>query len=295
MLYVFLAYILRLGVGEIRWLPHPERGIEWLITELKDFFKLRFRNLKAAGILLAFLVIGITYAFARFFIWDLSLIYPALKGLGSIILIYLALSMKGIKEECLAYQIDREIMDSDREQLISRNIESVSENTVSGVIAVLIYAFIAGGILVWIYKAINILYLKTGHRNALDETGWFSTRLNETFNYLPSMISILLISFASYLTSRKDFLKTLKASYKEGVNHLQPYVGVAQASFANALCVQLGGLNYSQGLPVHTPYVGCLDNPPMDKHIEEAVRLMYVSSAITVGFLIIINYIWNVL
>jgi len=279
MIYIFIAYALRLAAGEIRWLPDPAKGIEWLVAGAEDFLRLRMRNLKLAGAGLVIFIVGTAYAAAKFIIWDAGLLHPALTGVAETILIYLALSMKGPKKEHLAHN----------------SVESVAQNTVDGVLSVLLYAFIGGAVLAWVYKAANILYSKLGHKNVYySEIGWFPAKLNDVFNYIPARIALLIIPAASY-TLHSGFLTSLKLSYAEGLRHEEPNSGIPQAAFAGALKVQLGGLNYYEGLPVHMPYVGHAYNAPGPGHIKEAVKLMYASSAVMMALMIIVNYLWNVM
>jgi adenosylcobinamide-phosphate synthase len=279
MIFIFIAYILRVVFGEIAWLPDPAKGIRWLASGTENFFKMRLGNQKFAGMALVVFVILCVYMAAKFLIWDAALLHPALIVLVETILIYLALSMKGPQKEHLSHN----------------NVESVAQNTVDGVISVLLYAFIGGSVLVWVYKSINILYLRLGHKNVYyGQTGWFCAKLNDIFNYIPSRLAILIIPAASYLL-HSGFMPSFRMSYKEGLRHPAPNSGIPQAAFAGALKVQLGGLNYSEGLPVHMPYVGHAYNAAGPGHIKEAVKLMYASSAVMMALLIIVNYIWNVL
>lgn len=313
MLAIFLAYILDLILGDPAWMPHPVRGIGWLVNKAEIYFRKRFRNLKSAGALLAIFVIGAVYLGVRFIIWDFGLIHPGLKTIASIILIYFAISIKDMK--CRAEKIDEHLEKSDierareqvshivgrdtgeldSEQIVRATVESVAESTVDGIISILFYAFVGGPVLAWVYKAINTLDSMIGHKNIYyREIGWFSAKLDDIFNYIPARISGIIIPIASYIL-RKGFLNSLKTVVADGGKNPSPNSGVPEAAFAGALRVQLGGLNYYGGIPVHKPYIGQPYNTLRRKHIKEAVELMYVSSAVMIVVLLTVNYIWNIL
>lgn len=302
-----------LAIGDPHWLPHPVRGIGWLINKTEIFLKKRFRNLKLAGALLAIFVIGAVYLGVKFIIWDFGLIDPSLKTAASVILIYFAVSIKDMKshaekiDECLessdaesakeqvSHIVGRDTGELDSEQIVRATVESVAESTVDGIISVLFYAFVGGPVLAWVYKAINTLDSMIGHKNIYyREIGWFSAKLDDIFNYIPARISGIIIPIASYIL-RKGFLNSLKTVVADGGKNPSPNSGVPEAAFAGALRVQLGGLNYYGGMPVHKPYIGQPYNTLRRKHIKEAVELMYVSSAVMMAGMIIINYIWNIL
>lgn len=278
MLPIFFGYILDLIFGDPYWMPHPVKGIGWVISKTECFLRKRFRNLKLAGILLASFVILVTYLVVKFIIWDFKTVAP-------VILIYLAISIKDLKDE--AYKIygylqagdlekarqrvsrivGRDTKDLDSEQLIRATVESVADSAVDGVVAVLFYAFLGGPVLAWVYKAINTLDSAVGHRNIYyKEIGWFSAKLDSIFNYIPSRITAALIF----------------------IRHSTP-----ESAFAARLGVQLGGLSYYDGMPVHKPYVGEPRNKLKPGHIKEAVKLMYISSAVMMAVMIIVNYLWN--
>lgn len=311
MLSIFFAYILDLIFGDPHWLPHPVRGIGGLIQKAEGFLRRRFRNLKAAGALLALFTVAITYLGVKFVIWDAGLFHSGLKALASIILIYFAISVKDLKceagkiYECLKKSqlekarqqasriVGRDTKELDSEQVIRAAVESVAESTIDGVVSVLFYAFIGGPVLVWVYKAVNTLDSMVGYKNPYyKDIGWFSAKLDDAFNYIPSRISILLIPIASYLC-RMGFAQSFSAALKDGLKHPSPNSGIPEAAFAGALGVQLGGLSYYNGLPVHNPYLGNPRNKLQPEHIKEAVRLMYAASALLVAVLIVINYLWN--
>jgi len=313
MISIFFAYILNLILGSPSWLPNPVRGLEWVINKLEGYLTRNFRNLKFAGILLVIGAVGIVFLGINYLFWSFGSIHPALKTLVSVVLIYYAISIKGLKDEAdqiseylkkddlknarqqVSHIVGRDTEELDSEQLIKVSIESVAERTVYGVVSVLFYAFIGGPILAWIYKVINMLGLMAGYKNNYYRNiGWFSARLDDIFNYVPSRISFLLICTASYVC-RKDFLNSFRVGITDGRQSPDSNSAIVEAAFAGALGVQLGGLSYYDGLPVHKPYLGQPTKRIEVSNINETVRLAYTASFILMGVMIIINYIWNII
>ena len=58
---IILAYFLDIIFGDPRWFPHPVRIIGFFIRHLENFLRRYILNLKMAGVILAVLVIGLTY------------------------------------------------------------------------------------------------------------------------------------------------------------------------------------------------------------------------------------------
>ncbi len=313
MLAIFIAYILDLSLVEPQWMPHPIRGLAWFVKNLENFLRKKIRNLKIAGFLLTVFTLGIVYLIAKCLILGFSTIHPVLGTFVSIALIYFAFSMKDLKSETakimewlekddlknartqVSHIVGRDTKDLDSDQLIRASVESVAGSAVNKVISVLFYVFIGGPVLLWVYKAVEALDSAVSHKNIYyKDIGWFSAKLEDIFNYIPSRISLFLIPAAAYYC-KKGFFRRFYTALKDGRNNPDANSAIPQAAFAGALKVQLGGLNYYEGLPVHKPYLGQPVNHLAVNHIEESVRLAYVCSVILITIMIIVNYIWNIL
>jgi adenosylcobinamide-phosphate synthase len=66
---------------------------------------------------------------------------------------------------------------------------------------------------------------------------------------------------------------------RDGAQHPSPNSGHPEAAMAGALGVQLGGINYYDGLPIERPCLGDPDQPLTRAHIGMAITLMLWTSA----------------
>jgi adenosylcobinamide-phosphate synthase len=279
MISIFIAYVLDILFAKPKWLPSPSAGLNAVIKKAEDFFRRRFKSPRAVGIALVLFIIVFVYLAVRFIIWDFNLLGFSTQILAESLLIYFALSVKEIKAKL--EELKNILGEADNEQLIRSKIEFIAENTAVDITGVLFYAFLGGPVLVWIYKALNMLKNEAAANSGQRlEPGWLALKLSVLFDYIPSRLCIFVMPLASYFC-KMGFKKGLKTSW--------------EAAFADALGIQLGGLVYHYGLPVHKPYIGEPLNELSQAHVQNALKLMYVSSAVLVTAMVIINFYWNVL
>lgn len=279
MLSVFIGYILELVFGKPKWMPDLARDVSLFAAKTKDYFFRHFKDSKIAGIALSGFILAVIYLSVRF------LLFFNLDA----VLIYFALSIKDAKNKLIAPGFN--MAEADAEQITKAKIEFIALNTVRDILGVLLYAFLGGPVLAWAYKAVNAVEnVFPANNNYGKNMVWFNRVLAGAVNYFPSRICIPLIWLASY------FCKfDAKSSFKTAWNEGRANNTIAEAAFAGSLGIQLGGLSYYNGLPVHKPYVGMQAVELKPEHMQNALKLMYISSAIFLAILIVINYFWNVL
>lgn len=260
MLSIFIGYILELVFGKPKWLFDPLRGLILFAAKTK-----------ITGIALSAFVLAVVCLSVKFLLFF---------NLGAI-LIYLALSIKDAKNKLISPDFD--IPGADAEQIAKAKIEFIALNTVKNILGVLLYAFLGGPVLAWAYRGVNAI------ENGKD-TGWFNRGLAKALNYLPLRACMFFVWVASYLC-KLDGKNSIKSAWNEG----RANNAIAEASFAGSMGVQLGGLIYHNGLPRHKPYVGKQTGELNPEQIQNALRLMYVSSAVFLSALIVVNYFWKVL
>ncbi len=131
-------------------------------------------------------------------------------------------------------------------------IESVAENSSDAVIAPMFFGALLGGSGAITYRAVNTMDAMVGHRNAqyLD-FGWFSARLDDLANYLPSRLAGLLAW--SIPTGRRVKPGLILA---DAVGHPSPNAGVIEATYAYKLGIRLGGENSYGGTVDWRPEMG---------------------------------------
>jgi adenosylcobinamide-phosphate synthase len=128
----------------------------------------------------------------------------------------------------------------DGAELARAVVESVAENTVDAVVAPVWWAAAFGSMGGAGYRAINTLDAMVGHRSArYARFGWASARLDDAAGYLPARLTALLVA-AVRPRRAADVWRAVRA---DAPGHPSPNAGVAEAAFAAALGVRLGGTN----------------------------------------------------
>ncbi|TEA04005.1 cobalamin biosynthesis protein [Mycobacteroides salmoniphilum] len=126
-------------------------------------------------------------------------------------------------------------------------VESLAENTSDAHTGPLVWAALAGVPGVLAYRAANTLDAMIGHKSARYlRFGWAAARLDDLLNLLPARITALATAVAAPFLGGSA-VATLRVCLNDGHRHPSPNAGVAEAAFAGALGVRLGG-------PVRYPY-----------------------------------------
>ena len=147
-------------------------------------------------------------------------------------------------------------------------VESVAENTVDAVVAPACWAAAGGAAGAGFYRAVNTLDAMVGHRNERYRSfGWAAARLDDVANWIPARLTALLVAAVRPARTREvlDALVHPPA-------HPSPNAGVAEAAFAAALGLRLGGDTVYAGRVDPRPTFGT-GRPPEPTDIDAAVRL----------------------
>jgi adenosylcobinamide-phosphate synthase len=147
-------------------------------------------------------------------------------------------------------------------------VESVAENTVDAVVAPACWAALGGAAGAGFYRAANTLDAMVGHRNErYGRFGWAAARLDDAANWVPARLTALLVA-----TVRPGHAREVLDAVVHPPAHPSPNAGVAEAAFAAALGLRLGGDTVYAGRVDPRPTFGTGRSPePAD--IEAAVRL----------------------
>jgi adenosylcobinamide-phosphate synthase len=182
--------------------------------------------------------------------------------------------------EQLTHLVGRRTDTLDEAEIARATVESVAENTSDAVVAPLLWGALAGlpGLLA--YRAVNTLDAMVGHHSPRFENfGWASARADDLANYLPARLAAVLTAVVAPVAggSGRDALTVARA---DGGRHPSPNAGVAEAAFAGALGVRLGGRNDYGSHVEDRPVLGGDGRAPRVADIARATRL---SRAITVA------------
>lgn len=148
-------------------------------------------------------------------------------------------------------------------------IESLAENTVDAVVAPVWWMLVGGAGMAVAYRAVNTMDAMVGHRSArYEQFGWASARVDDVANFVPARLSALLVTLVRF-DRRHDVVRAVRA---HAPAHPSPNAGVAEAAFAGALGVELGGpLQYGDRCE-HRPRLGW-GSRPVVADIDRAIAL----------------------
>jgi len=306
------AFVIDLIIGDPRGIPHPVVIIGKLIGFLEKRLyrkKLSPRLLILRGVLLVLLVLFFTLGTTLLILYLSSLIHPYFYLFVYLWLLASTLAVKGLSKAgldiykalqdnnmALAREKAGEIVGRDTSSLeegeVSRAaVETVAENTVDGITAPLFYALIGGLPLAMLYKAINTLDSMLGYRNEkYRHLGWASARLDDLANYIPARITALLMLVSSGLINL-NWKRAWKVLRTDARNHPSPNSGFSEALVAGALGIQLGGINYYRGISSQRPFMGIKTREIKAQDILAAVKLMYLTSFLTLVSGIIVRLV----
>lgn len=303
-LILVAAYLLDRVVGDPRSLPHPVVVIGWWITRLEQVIRATIKqedHLKAAGLLFPLLIVSGSYAAVWLLVAGAAWVHPALAWLLSAWIISTTIATKGLADAGLEIaghlakgdfaQARRSlsmVVGRDTERLYESEIcrgavETVAENIVDAIVSPLLYAAIGGAPLAMAYRAANTLDSMVGYKNEkYANLGWASARLDDVLNYIPARFTALLLVAASRL-QQLDWRQCWTIIRRDAHLHPSPNSGLPEAGVAGALGIQLGGLNYYQGIPSDRARMGDPQRPLRAADIQSTVRLMYAVSVLCLG------------
>lgn len=171
--------------------------------------------------------------------------------------------------ELLPSLVGRDPSDLDAHEIARAAVESVAENTVDAVVAPVLWAALAGAPGALGYRAINTMDAMVGHHSPRYENyGWASARLDDVANWIPARCTAVLVALV-----RPRAAKEIRVALAtQAPAHPSPNSGVAEAAFAVALGLRLGGRNHYGTRVEDRPALGT-GRPAEGSDIAEAIRL----------------------
>lgn len=161
-------------------------------------------------------------------------------------------------------------------------LESVAENTSDAAVAPLLWAAAFGVPGVLAYRAVNTLDAMIGHRSPrYARFGWAAARLDDAVNLVPARMTGLLTALCAPAVGGSS-RAVMRVWRSDATRHPSPNAGVAEAAFAGALGIRLGGATqYRHQLEIR-PTLG--DGPAPDvADLRRAVRLARLVQGCAVG------------
>ncbi len=306
---ILIALLLDLAFGDPRWFPHPVRLMGRLITTLEGPVRRAISDARVAGAVTALTVILLAAVATAVLIGIAGQIHPLLGDAAGILVLYTTLAARDLARHSLAVYEALEKFDlaearrlvswmvgRDTERLTEREVvraavESVAENTVDGIIAPLFFAALFGPVGAMAYKAVNTLDSMIGYKNeSYIDFGKTAARIDDAANYIPARLSPPILTAAAALLGFPASA-TWRVAWRDGRKNLSPNAGIAEAAFAGALGVRLGGVMERRGRPVNQPEIGDPVVPLAREHIPAANRLMFVGTIIAAAAFVLVRWI----
>nr|WP_246543068.1 adenosylcobinamide-phosphate synthase CbiB [Fusibacter paucivorans] len=304
-----LAILLDWLIGDPPTWPHPVRAFGWWIRTLEKHVRKRFKNLYIGGGVLWFMAVAVPMVI----LYGLSIsLPPLLWTIVSVYLMFASLAAKCLKDEAykvkklldhnaldqsqkeLGYLVGRDTANLTKPQVLRGIIETVSENTVDGILAPLFYMLIGAplGLSVYFavaYKVINTLDSTIGYmQKPYKEIGYVSAKIDDLANYIPARLGALFMLIAGGLMGQ-NFHNGWHILKRDCRNHKSPNCGFPEAVTAGLLTVQLGGTNTYFGEVVVKPTIGDSLKELETVDIDKCIHVMYVAEGLLMLFAIMVN------
>ena len=328
---MIFAFGLDLMIGDPERFPHPVRFIGWLINRLEKSTRRIFSSgtgetpedtqarclcyfkERVSGTVTGLLTVLISAAFVYVTIKLANFADPVIGRIVSILWLYMGLSARSLAESAyrISDDLERDDIESARKSLscivgrdtknlgeseISRGVvESVSENTVDGILTPIFFALIGSftpvgaAAIMWAFKAMSTCDSMIGHKDEqYIRFGTFSARLDDIANYIPARLCYILFPASSFILGYSP-VKCFRTALRDSKHHASPNSGIPEAATAGALEIRLGGTTYYDGIPCGKKPFGGEFPSPNKEHILRSVRLMWLTTVMMIAMTVAIS------
>jgi len=299
---IIAGFILDLIFGDPHWLPHPicliGNLIGWLDKKLRSCLAPNKTALLCGGACMVLIVVGVSFTIPLVILNLAGGISPWLAFAVETIMCYQIFATKCLRDESmkvydalakddladarvkLSWIVGRDTKNLDAEEVIKGAVETVAENTADGIIAPMLYMFIGGAPLAFLYKGINTMDSMVGYKN--DTYLYFgrcAAKLDDLANLIPARITGLTMIMAAYLVNL-DAKKAWEIFWRDRYNHLSPNSAMTESVTAGALNIQLGGDHFYFGKLVHKDTIGDNIRPVCAEDIVKTNKLLYMTAVL---------------
>ena len=301
---IIAGFILDLLIGDPRWLPHPICLIGNLISFLEKLLRSIFgkssRGLLVGGAVLVILVLAFSFCVPFLVLALAEKINPWLSFAVESFMCYQIFATRCLREESmkvytalknndltdarmkLSWIVGRDTKELTKSEVTKGAVETVAENTADGIIAPMLYMFIGGAPLAFLYKGINTMDSMVGYKN--DKYLYFgrcAAKLDDIANFIPARISAFLMILATFVC-RLDWKNAWRIFKRDRYNHASPNSAQTEAVMAGALDVALAGNAYYFGKLYEKKTIGDAIRKIKPDDIILANRMLYVVATISV-------------
>ncbi len=175
--------------------------------------------------------------------------------------------------------VGRDTAGIDEKEIARAVVESVAENLSDAVVGTALWGLLLGAPGAMVHRAVNTLDAMVGHRSArYRRFGWAAARADDLLGWPSARLTALLVMVAAPRQARA----IVAAVRRDAPAHPSPNASVAEAAFAGALGLRLGGVNRYGGRAELRPFLGC-GRPPEPADIPRAVALAGRATAVLAG------------
>ena len=294
---VCIGIILDCLLGDPRNFPH---SVNLIGNSIRKAEKLIRRHMpvtpkaeRLGGLMLAAAICLISAFIPLIILAACYLIDPLLSIVAQGLMIWQIIAAKSLMREslkqgalpaaryALSMIVGRDTQELTEEGVIKAAVETVAENTSDGVTAPMMYIFIGGAPLGYLYKAINTMDSILGYKNERYlNFGRYPAKLDDIANFIPSRLTALLMIAASFLLGF-DGRNAIRIFRRDRAKHASPNSAQTESVCAGALGVRLAGDIRYFGKVHKKDYIG---DPIREIEAEDIIRshrLMYGTAALT--------------
>ena len=305
--------------GDPYFLPHPIRGIGWLIAKTEKALRSgnpqenspeREAAERRQGKVLVAVVLLLTGMVAALILFGAYAIHANLGMVIEAVMTYQILAARCLQVEsskvwkqlttgslegarkAVSMIVGRDTEHLTEEGVAKAAIETVAENTSDGVIAPMLYTALGGPVLGFLYKAVNTMDSMVGYKNEKYlHFGRAAAKLDDVVNFLPARISALLMIGAAFISGKSYNGKQAWCIWRrDNRKHASPNSAQTESVCAGALGIQLAGDASYFGKVVKKPYIGDPTRAVEAEDIRRTNRLMnrtaWICEILCLGILI---------
>ena len=286
--------------GDPYFLPHPIRGIGWLIAKTEKTLRAgnpqgnpteREGAERRQGKLLVVIVLLFTGMLSALILFGAYAMHPGLGVVIEAVMTYQILAARCLQVEsskvwkqlnagsleearkAVSMIVGRDTEHLTEEGVAKAAIETVAENTSDGVIAPMLYTALGGPVLGFLYKAVNTMDSMVGYKN------------EKYLHFGRAAVGTAFISGKSYNGKQAWHIWR-----RDNRKHASPNSAQTESVCAGALGIQLAGDASYFGKVVKKPYIGDPTRAVEPEDIRRTNRLMnrtaWICEILCLGILI---------
>ena len=308
------GFVLDLLIGDPHGWPHPVcligNLIAWLEKRVRAAAGENPRRLLAGGALLVLIVCFLSFTVPYVILAAAERVHPWLRFALETILCYQIFCTRSLRDESmkvydalerkdlplgrqmLSWIVGRDTQELSEEEVVKGAVETVAENTADGILAPMLYMFLGGAPLAFLYKGINTMDSMIAYRDPKYlYIGRVAAYLDDAANFIPARLCAFCMMAASFFTGL-DVRRAWRTFWRDRYHHLSPNSAQTESVAAGALHLRLGGDHNYFGKLVHKETIGDNLMPAEARHIKQMNVLMYFTAITGLTIFSLLRALW---